>query len=381
MAKRLGTNTAIYNASGITLSDGESTGLFVDASGNLLVSSSGGSGGTVTANAGTNLNTSALALESGGNLASVVANQTNGTQQSKLTNGTNVADIAAGDSGQNSVVVSGARKEVSYTTTTVQAVGATDVSNYRWVSVRIGAQGTGSSMNFQGSNDNANWVSVYLFNQASAPPVTADNGTAGTGIWAGPLNFRYFRLNVLGISAGTTSGLIELFSQPASLTTKYTIGTGTKTNNNAAPGSTNMGALTGIANAAAPSWTEGNEVLLSTDLSGNLRTIGGLFPAGTVLNTYSNHIITNTTNTPTSSTAYISCISISSEVAGTTSTVTIQDKQGTPLKLVNGLSTTTLTTIPTVVDFQTPVKMVSGIDIVTAGAVAATVDVWINYYQ
>ena len=42
--------------------------------------------GTVTANAGTNLNTSALALS---------ANQTNGTQQSKITDGTNVANVKA----------------------------------------------------------------------------------------------------------------------------------------------------------------------------------------------------------------------------------------------------------------------------------------------
>lgn len=61
-------------------------------------------------------------------------------------------------------------------------------------------------------------------------------------------------------------------------------------------------------------------------------------------------------------------------------TMIIQDKQGTPLKLINGFSTTTLTTTPTVVNFQTPVKMVSGIDVITAGAVAATIDVWVNYF-
>ena len=55
---------------------------------------------------------------------------------------------------------------------------------------------------------------------------------------------------------------------------------GGKTNNNAAPGATNIGALVGIANAAAPSWTEGDQVLLSTDLAGNQRMniaqIGGV---------------------------------------------------------------------------------------------------------
>lgn len=105
-----------------------------------------------------------------------------------------------------------------------------------------------------------------------------------------------------------------------------------------------------------------------------------LAPAGTSLNTYSIHLTTNATTTPTSSTAYVSSITISNEVAGTTSSITIQDKQGTPLKLINGIATTALTTAPTIVNFQVPNKMVSGIDIITAGAVAATVDVWINYY-
>lgn len=127
----------------------------------------------------------------------------------------------------------------------------------------------------------------------------------------------------------------------------------------------------------------GNARGANVDSSNNLmvNVAGGIAPVGTVLNTYSIHLTANATTTPTSSTAYISSVTISNEVGGTTSTITIQDKQGTPLKLINGVATTALTTAPTVVNFQTPVKMVSGIDIITAGAVAATVDVWINYYQ
>lgn len=48
---------------------------------------------------------------------------------------------------------------------------------------------------------------------------------------------------------------------------------GTLTNNNAAPGVNNMGVLPCRANAAAPSWTEGNQVLCSVDLSGNERIV------------------------------------------------------------------------------------------------------------
>jgi hypothetical protein len=55
---------------------------------------------------------------------------------------------------------------------------------------------------------------------------------------------------------------------------------GAKTNNNAAPGATNVGVLPVLANAATPSWTEGNLVALSSDLAGALRVNATL--AGTV---------------------------------------------------------------------------------------------------
>lgn len=49
---------------------------------------------------------------------------------------------------------------------------------------------------------------------------------------------------------------------------------GDLTHDNAAPAATQIGALVAIANAAGPTWTEGNQVLLSTDLSGALRVSG-----------------------------------------------------------------------------------------------------------
>jgi hypothetical protein len=48
---------------------------------------------------------------------------------------------------------------------------------------------------------------------------------------------------------------------------------GAKTNNNAAPGATNAGVIPALANAAAPSWTEGNQVATSVDLTGFQRGI------------------------------------------------------------------------------------------------------------
>jgi hypothetical protein len=59
---------------------------------------------------------------------------------------------------------------------------------------------------------------------------------------------------------------------------------GSKTNNNAAPGSDNIGAFVGVATASAPSYTEGNLVALSTDLAGALRVTGSLSIGGTTDN-------------------------------------------------------------------------------------------------
>src|SRR5271167_968109 len=47
--------------------------------------------------------------------------------------------------------------------------------------------------------------------------------------------------------------------------------TGTLTHNNAAPIANNFGVLPAVASSAAPTYNAGDQVLLSTDLTGNLR--------------------------------------------------------------------------------------------------------------
>jgi hypothetical protein len=58
---------------------------------------------------------------------------------------------------------------------------------------------------------------------------------------------------------------------------------GTKSNNAAAPSSTNFGALPCLANAATPAWSEDKLVFASCDLSGNLRIISGATAATPVI--------------------------------------------------------------------------------------------------
>ena len=150
------------------------------------------------------------------NVTSAGALQVDGsavTQIFKLTDGTNTANVTAGDTGENALMIARTRHEVAFSTTTAQGVAATDCTNYAWVSVQIQGQGTSSTVNFQCSNDNLNWYTLELSNSNTANGIPVSSATT-TGIFHGPLFSRYFRLNVTGISAGTTQGTIEFLTMP-----------------------------------------------------------------------------------------------------------------------------------------------------------------------
>lgn len=113
-----------------------------------------------------------------------------------------------------------------------------------------------------------------------------------------------------------------------------------------------------------------------------LAAIGGegSAPTGTTLNYYSAQLTTNATTAVVATTAYVALVVIAVTAAGTTSTLTVKDGQGTPLTLINAQSTAVLSAGDTIYTYVSPAKMVSGINVVTAGAAAATVSVFINYY-
>jgi hypothetical protein len=230
----------------------------------LVVSGSGGGGGAVTIADGADVTLGAIAdatvtagstgtvsgklrqissdIATSNTLMATSANQTNGTQQTKITDGTNIANVLKSDgtaAGQNAELVAGTYLSVPFTTTTAQAVGTTDAGNYRSVSVQILTQGTSSTITFQGSNDNTNWSPVAMTNISNVGaniPIT-NTGAAGS-IVSASLPFRYFRLNVTGISAGTTSGTIVFSTLPPSSTTVVSSQNGTWTvGSNSATGS------------------------------------------------------------------------------------------------------------------------------------------------
>jgi|SRR5579871_531390 len=127
-------------------------------------------------------------------------------------NGGTISEVSA----ITGLPIQGGHKEVSFTTTTAQAVASTDVSQYRYIAVQFTSQGTGVNNTFQQSNDNSTWTSLALQridNTGTSTPTTSTNDNSGL-IFAGPLSGRYFRINVTGISAGTTAGVVELYSVP-----------------------------------------------------------------------------------------------------------------------------------------------------------------------
>jgi hypothetical protein len=72
--------------------------------------------------------------------------------------------------------------------------------------------------------------------------------------------------NIGTVTTVTTVGTLTTITNPVTVL-------GNKTNNNAAPGATNVGVLPCIATAAVPASTEGNQVGCSTNLSGAQRVI------------------------------------------------------------------------------------------------------------
>lgn len=122
------------------------------------------------------------------------------------------------------------------------------------------SQGTAANLNATVVQGTSPWVvsGTVTANQGTSPWVTSVSGTVAVTQSTSP----WVVSGTVTANAGTGNFNVV----------------GTKTNNAGAPNGTNIGALVALANAAPPTDTEGNLVLLSVDLAGNLRTtttIGG----------------------------------------------------------------------------------------------------------
>lgn len=199
--------------------------------------------GSVTANAGTNLNTSALALESGGNLATVAGAVASSKMQANVAQIAgqtptldNTSTLAVSMRGKNSVagdtavkvnssgdqyVLGDFTEQASLSAGSLNAdlVASTDVSAYAWISVHITAIATGATLTFQASNDNfATQIENVNLARVSSSTTTSSTTTT-TGMYEGPVLFRYFRVRQTAYTSGTSTGVLELFTLPRALNT------------------------------------------------------------------------------------------------------------------------------------------------------------------
>ena len=128
--------------------------------------------------------------------------------------------------------------------------------------------------------DGSGNILVNINAQGLSPIIVKDqaDGVGGAAVPA--------QITQVGGSDGTnlralltsTTGQLHVIADSGSTTvvTGTVTVAGNLTNNNAAPGANNVGALTALANAASPSWTEGDQVLASVDLTGRQRVRGTL---------------------------------------------------------------------------------------------------------
>lgn len=130
-------------------------------------------------------------------------------------------------------------------------------------------------------------LEVYASNDETRPANNVDGVQVGSDITADGMTtivgpYSWLKVKVADWTSGTITALLVAATQggggsstaasgAVTITTDPVPVQGKKTNNDAAPGATNVGTLGAVATAAQPSYTEGNLVAPSTNLTGLTR--------------------------------------------------------------------------------------------------------------
>jgi len=92
-----------------------------------------------------------------------------------------------------------------------------DVSAYSFFSFHSGT-GFSGTYQFQGSNDNVDFVPFTCFRLDNMSSNNANVQSSGTTqLWGGPLPFRYLQIQVVTYASGTVNGTLELFTDPITM--------------------------------------------------------------------------------------------------------------------------------------------------------------------
>ena len=218
-----------------------------------------------------------------------------------------------------------------------------DAAGNLLVNVAVGGGGASSNVNISGVNGTPPALTNPL-------PVELSDGTQAFGTVSNPINIAGSisatnpSVGATGATAPTSATEIGIIvggnlvgvSGANPVPISGTVSSGNLTNNNAAPGANNQGVLPAIANAANPTWVEGNQVLESVDLSGNQRVkVNAALPAGSNV---IGHIIADSGST-----------------TAITGNVTVVQPTGTSLHAVLDATSTTIVTQATGTNLHTVV--------------------------
>jgi hypothetical protein len=154
---------------------------------------------------------------SSGNISgfSTSANQTNGTQQTKLTDGTNTANVVAGDTGFNGVATASATKTYTFTTSATGAqmlLANTPTEGFTWIRVVLTSAGTGLAWSGQwSSTTGGSYVTVNGWQQSNVQNSVTSGLTTSVGVISEePVHNNFFQLNITAMTGGATTGFVIL---------------------------------------------------------------------------------------------------------------------------------------------------------------------------
>jgi hypothetical protein len=310
--------------------------------------------GTVGLNAGTNTIGGVELIDSGGTnklsingsgqaaVTPTGGDLTSGSQVTKLSDGTNTANVGLGDANNAFVYTGPGHLTQTFSISSVTAGTSYDAGNYRWVSVQFTAVGGAtSSTTFQISNDNANFTSTALTSAGAVAvnATTTATATSGVGIYHGPLAGRYFRLNVTTLPSGTVAGTIIFSSQPTALAA-FGVAVSQQTANWASNvsqfGGTAVSTGTGASGTGIPRVTVSNDSNVLATLQPSATSVGWsayAFPNSTITAGLSNTAVSVKSSVgqfggymvynPNSLVSYVQIFNTASVTVGTTAPVLI----------------------------------------------------------
>lgn len=249
-------------------------------------------------------------------------------------------------------------------------IASTDVSAYAQWSFQITAIGNAANVvSFQGSNDNSTFFSIPGLISPAVGATVPTLSSGSTALFRGDVFFRYLRIRVTSYTSGTATGILELRTVSShSFTNSININgsvltIGNKSNNGGAPSTTNVGMLPAVANAAAPSYVEGNQVSLRTDLAGFLGVAHQPYPLAATPETAASGNVANasaaaTLATTSGKTTYITGFEVTAggATAGAVVTVTVTGTITGTLSYTFAVPTgAVLAATPLIVEFTTPI--------------------------